>query len=150
MSVILPDAGKSLNDIIPVLTLENWNTWRRQFTDSDIQLQLPKFKYAYEEKQMKPILADLGMGIAFSDNADFKRINQNGGLSISRVLHKSFIETNEEGTEAAAVTAVEVSYTSAGPDQPYFFTVNRPFIYFIQEKSTGTILFIGVVTNPNL
>ena len=93
----------------------------------------------------------MGMGVAFnSDLADFKRINTQGGLYISRVMHKTFIETNEEGTEAAAVTAVEVGETSVGPDQPVYFTVNRPFVYFIQEKSTGTILFIGTVMNPNL
>jgi serpin B len=151
MSVLLPDAGKSVGDIIPLLSQENWNTWSKQFADRDIQLQLPKFKYAYEEKQMKPILSSMGMGVAFdADQADFTRINPEGGLYISRVLHKSYIATDEEGTEAAAVTAVEIGVTSAGPDQVYHFTVNRPFIYFIQEKSTGTILFIGTVMNPNL
>ena len=151
MSVLLPDAGKSVGDIIPLLSQENWNTWSKQFADRDIQLQLPKFKYAYEEKQMKPILSGMGMGVAFdADQADFTRINPEGGLYISRVLHKSYIATDEEGTEAAAVTAVEIGVTSAGPDQVYHFTVNRPFVYFIQEKSTGTILFIGTVMNPNL
>jgi len=151
MSVLLPDAGKSVGDIIPLLSQENWNTWSKQFADRDIKLQLPKFKYAYEEKEMKPILSGMGMGVAFdADQADFTRINPEGGLYISRVLHKSYIATDEEGTEAAAVTAVEIGVTSAGPDQVYHFTVNRPFIYFIQEKSTGTILFIGTVMNPNL
>jgi serine protease inhibitor len=150
MSVLLPDADKTVGDIIKQLSLENWNSWSKQFNEADIQLQVPKFKYEYNEKQMKPILTDMGMGVAFSDNADFTRINKEGGLCISRVLHKTYIETNEEGTEAAAVTAVEISNTSVGPDQPYFFTINRPFVYFIQEKSTGTILFIGTVMNPNL
>jgi serine protease inhibitor len=151
MVVLLPDADKKVNDIIPQLSQENWNTWSKQFSDADIQLQLPKFKYEYNEKQMKPILSGMGMGVAFdSDNADFKRINSEGGLYISRVLHKTFIENNEEGTEAAAVTAVEVGVTSVGPDQSIHFTVDRPFVYFIQEKSTGTILFIGTVMNPNL
>jgi len=149
MSVILPDAGKSVGDIIPLLSQESWNTWSKQFADREIQLQLPKFKYAYEEKQMKPILSGMGMGVAFdTDQADFKRINPDGGLYISRVLHKSYIATDEEGTEAAAVTAVEIGRTSVEPDQVYHFTINRPFIYFIQEKSTGTILFIGTVMNP--
>jgi len=151
MSILLPDAGKTVEDVITQLSQENWNTWSEQFVNRDIQLQLPKFKYKYEEKQMKPILSDLGMSVAFDpDNADFTRINSDGGLYISRVLHKTFIETNEEGTEAAAVTAVEVGVTSVGPDQPYPFTIDRPFVYFIQEKSTGTILFIGTVMNPNL
>jgi serpin B len=150
MTVLLPDADKSVSEVISQLTQQNWNTWSRQFTELDIQLQLPKFKYEYNEENMKPILIAMGMGEAFSpDNADFTRINPEGGLYISRVIHKSFIETNEEGTEAAAVTAVEMSETSAGPDQPYYFTINRPFVYFIQEKATGTILFIGTVMNPN-
>ena len=149
MSVILPDAGKSVGDIIPLLSQESWNTWSKQFSNRDIQLQLPKFKYAYEEKQMKPVLSGMGMGVAFDpDQADFTRINKMGDLYISRVLHKSYIATDEVGTEAAAVTAVEIGVTSVGPDQVYYFTINRPFIYFIQEKSTGTILFIGTVMNP--
>jgi serine protease inhibitor len=151
MSIVLPDANKTVNEIIPQLSQQNWNTWSKQFVDRDVQLQLPKFKYEYNEEQMKPILTAMGMGVAFdSNNADFTRINSNGGLYISRVIHKTYIETNEEGSEAAAVTAVEISNTSVGPDQPYFFTINRPFVYFIQEKSTGTILFIGTVMNPNL
>jgi serpin B len=151
MAVILPEQGKSVNDIISMLSQENWNSWSRQFAEKDIQLQLPKFRYEYDEEQMKQILSDMGMAVAFdSDQADFTRINSNGGLYISRVKHKTFIETNEDGSEAAAVTSVEVGVTSVGPDQPYFFAVNRPFVYFIQEKSTGTILFIGTVMNPDL
>lgn len=151
MSVLLPDAGKTVEDVITQLSQENWNTWSSQFANRDIELQMPKFKYEYNEKQMKPILSDMGMGVAFDlENADFTRINPDGGLYISRVLHKTFIKTDEEGSEAAAVTAVEVGVTSVGPDQPYFFTIDRPFVYFIQEKSTGTILFIGKVMNPNL
>jgi serpin B len=151
MSILLPDPGKTVEDVITQLSQANWNTWSAQFAERDIQLQLPKFKYEYNEKQMKPILSGMGMGVAFDPvNADFTRINSDGGLYISRILHKTFIETNEEGTEAAAVTAVEVGVTSVGPDQTYYFTINRPFVYFIQEKSTGTILFIGTVMNPNL
>lgn len=151
MDIILPDAGKTVNDIIPQLSQENWNTWNSQFVNRDIQLQLPKFEYKYNEEQMKTILSDMGMGVAFdSDHADFTRINSNGGLYISNVLHKTYIKTDEEGSEAAAVTAVEIGVTSVGPDQPYYFTIDRPFIYFIREKSTGTILFIGTVMNPNL
>jgi len=150
MTVLLPNYNKSINELISQLTQANWNTWSQQFSETDIQLQLPRFKYEYKEENMKPILTALGMGVAFTDNADFARINPNADLSISRVLHNTFIETNEEGSEAAAVTLVEMVETSAGPDQPYYFTVDRPFVYFISEKSTGTILFIGTVMNPAL
>lgn len=151
MTVLLPDAGKTVNDIIPLLSQENRDSWSPLFNEKDIQLQMPKFKYEYEEKNMKPILTDMGMGVAFdSHNADFTRINSEGSLYISRMMHKTYIETNEEGSEAAAATVVEVSRDTAGSPDTFLFTVNRPFVYFIQEKSTGTILFIGTVMNPNL
>jgi len=151
MTVLLPDANKTVNDIIPLLSLANWDTWSVAFQEKDIQLQMPKFKYEYEEKQMIPILSGMGMGEAFDPyKANFTRINANGGLYISRVIHKTFIETTEDGSEAAAVTAVEMAVTSIGPNTPYKFIINRPFVYFIQEKSTGTILFIGVVMNPSV
>jgi len=151
MTVLLPDANKTVSDIIPLLSQANWETWSAAFQEKDIQLQLPKFKYKYDEKQMIPILSGMGMGEAFDEyKANFTRINANGGLYISRVIHKTFIETNEEGSEAAAATLVELRENSIGTNAPYFFTVNRPFIYFIQEKSTGTILFIGVVMNPSV
>jgi serpin B len=150
MTVLLPNYNKSVNDVISQLTQANWDTWSQQFSETDIQLQLPRFKYEYKEENMKPILTALGMGVAFTDNADFARINPDADLLISRVLHNTFIETNEEGSEAAAVTLVEMVETTAGPDLPYYFTVDRPFVYFISEKSTGTILFIGTVINPAL
>lgn len=149
MTVLLPEYGKRVSDVIVQLTQENWNLWSKQYVEKDIQVQLPKFKYAYQEKNMESILTALGMGVAFDPyQADFTRINSRGGLYISRVLHKSFIETNEEGTEASGVTAVEISNTAINVDELYYFTINRPFVYFIQEKATGTILFIGTVMNP--
>lgn len=152
MTVLLPDADKTVNDVISQLSVENWKAWSSQFADTDVKLQLPKFKSEYDEQKMKPILSSMGMGIAFDPfNADFTGINSDGGLYISAVKHKTYIETNEEGTEAAAVTSVEVGTTSAGPDdpQPLFMKIDRPFVYFIQEKATGTVLFIGTVMNPN-
>jgi len=151
MTVLLPDTDKTVNDVIGQLSVENWASWSSQFSNTDVKLQLPKFRYEYDEKNMKPILSSLGMELAFdSDNADFTGINSAGGLYISEVKHKTFIETNEQGTEAAAVTSVEVGVTSAGPGdpQPLFMKIDRPFVYFIQEKSSGTILFIGTVMNP--
>jgi len=87
------------------------------------------------------------MGIAFSPLADFSNISD-AGLMISRVEHQTFIETNEEGTEAAAATVV-VIIDSAGPTG-LKINLNRPFLYFIRETSTGTILFMGRVGDPTL
>ena len=88
----------------------------------------------------------MGMGIAFSDNADFSNISDLS-LLIANVLHQAFIETNEEGTEAAAATVVEVSNTSA-PPHPFSLNVDHSFLYLIRETSTNSILFMGKVADP--
>lgn len=149
MTVLLPEAGSSINSLIAQLSQQNWTEWSKDFSQHDVVLQLPKFKYEYEQQKMIDVLSQMGMGVAFDpDNADFTRINKDGGLFISEVKHKTFIETNEEGTEAAAVTSVGIGVTSVGPGSTVYFTVNRPFVYFISEKTSGAILFIGVVYNP--
>jgi serine protease inhibitor len=92
----------------------------------------------------------MGMGIAFSSAADFTGINRGGGLNIDYVKHKSFIEVNEEGTEAAAVTVVAIVETSVGETSKVPFYVDRPFLFAITEKSTGAVLFMGTVKNPQV
>jgi serpin B len=89
----------------------------------------------------------MGMKLAFTDNADFSNIADEN-LFISRVLHNTYIEVTEEGTEAAAVTVVEIGYTSV-PMIPVF-QVNKPFLFVIRENSTGVILFIGKMGNMEL
>ena len=86
------------------------------------------------------------MGIAFSGQANFTRINRNGGLFISMVKHKSFVEVDEEGTEAAAVTVVEIRYTSMGP----VMTVDRPFVFVIRERQSNALLFMGKIVEPSI
>jgi serine protease inhibitor len=94
-------------------------------------------------------MINLGMGIAFADQADFSKIS-NQGLKISRVLHQTFIDNNEEGTEAAAATVVEIVYTTAGPSEALKVNLDHPFLYFIRESTTGTIIFMGKVSDPAL
>ena len=89
----------------------------------------------------------MGMTIAFTGNADFTKINKSGGLRIDYVKHKTFVEVNEEGTEAAAVTIVAIEKTMAGQSKIPFYA-DRPFLFAITEKDTGAILFIGKVTDP--
>jgi serine protease inhibitor len=150
MVVLLPSREKSVNDVIGQLSQDNWNNWWSRMTDTDIQIYLPKFKFSYDESRMIPILSAMGMSVAFdSDVADFTRINSNGGLVISQVKHKTYIETNEEGTEAAAVTSIGIEVTSE-PSGPYNLAIDRPFVFFISEKTTGSILFIGTLMNPLL
>jgi serpin B len=104
---------------------------------------MPKFTFSYEVS-LKDVLSAMGMEVAFTDGADFTGILPGGGLLITGVKHKTFIEVNEEGTEAAAVTSVEVGVTSIGN----FISFNKPFLFAIAEKSTGTILFVGRMMKP--
>jgi serpin B len=147
MYVFLPETNKTLENIIDKLDKDHWENWMESFTETRVDIKFPKFTYEYE-KTLNDALTDMGMGISFTGAADFTGINKNGGLKIDYVKHKSFIEVNKEGTEAAAVTVVAVELTAA--PQNVIFNVNRPFLYTITEKSTGAILFIGTVKNPQL
>ena len=109
----------------------------------NVIIQLPKFKYGFKSLLNDPLI-ELGLGIAFTDGADFTRITPGGGIFISRVIHQTFIDVNEEGTEAAAATIVEM-IESAGPGT---FKADRPFLYMIKENSTGALLFMGKVGRP--
>lgn len=147
--VFLPEQGKTTNDIVSALTIDNWHTWMDEFSSTNsIDIKFPKFNFEYEI-ELNDILTDMGMGVAFTDAADFTGINSAGGLKIGFVKHKTFVEVNEEGTEAAAVTIVSIELTSVGNEPPKIpFTVNKPFVFAITEKDTGAILFIGTVSKP--
>ncbi|NVO20904.1 MAG: serpin family protein [Bacteroidetes bacterium] len=149
MVVMLPGEGKSVSDIVNQLSSEKWSNWYQRFLSTDVHLLLPRFTFSFDEKGMKQIMADMGMQSAFNpDLADFTRINKEGSLYISEVKHKTFIETNEEGTEAAAVTSIGVGVTSVPVTKD--FIVDKPFVFFIHERTSGTILFIGTVKDPTL
>lgn len=144
MFLFLPENGKTVADVEKTLTAENWAGWLTKYdTIPEVQFSLPKFTFSYKES-LKDALSAMGMEVAFTDKANFTGILPEGGLLITDVKHKTFIEVNEEGTEAAAVTSVEISLTSIGN----FITFNKPFLFAIAEKSTGTILFIGRMMKP--
>jgi serpin B len=148
MLVLLPSNNNSCVDILAELSTEKLDSWTNGLAETNVLVQLPKFKFE-TFKLLNDPLTSMGMGVAFSDNADFTRINPEGNLFISRVMHKTFIDVNEEGTEAAAVTAVEISLTSAGGEpQPVYFIADRPFLFLIRENSSGSILFIGKLSQP--
>ena len=147
MFVFLPHEENSLEDIVNELGVDSWKNWMESFTDTvNIDLKLPRLKYKYEIT-LNDVLSDMGMGVAFGDGADFTGINKGGGLKIDYVKHKTFIDVNEKGTEAAAVTVVAVVVTSVGPNNMQF-NLNRPFLYAISQKNTDAILFMGTVKNP--
>lgn len=149
MLLFLPKEGKTSNDIISEMSDANWNEWTSGLAKSDsIIIHLPKFKIEYDKK-LKNNLVDMGMGVAFSDMADFSNMTPES-VFISEVIHKSFVEVNEEGTEAAAVTVVVVELTTANPEGIIELHFNKPFVFAIYEKSTNAILFLGEVLNPTI
>ena len=144
MAVVLPNSDVDINQLISQLTAEKWLEWVGSFAKQPGSLALPKFTFEYEI-ELKKALSALGMGIAFSDVADFTNMYAGGGIYINKVKHKSFVEVNEEGTKAAAVTSVEMRFTSVGGN--FQMLVDRPFMFIIYENHSQTILFIGKITN---
>lgn len=144
MTVVLPAAGKSVDDVAATLQGSAWKEWTSQFRDADVELQLPRFKLEWA-RMLIPDLQTLGMRAAFVDGvADFSRITTSGTpLFISLVKQKTYVDVNEEGTEAAAVTNVGISLTSAPVRRP--FIVDRPFVFVLRERLSGTILFMGKI-----
>jgi serpin B len=145
MVVILPEQGKTPGDLVGKMDADQWSTWLGTSSMTNIQIELPKFKYGFKDLLNDPLI-NLGLGVAFSGAADFSRITPGGGLYISRVIHQTFIDVQEEGTEAAAATIVEILETSV--PQTLIFRADRPFLYVIKENSTGAILFMGKVGKP--
>lgn len=143
MVVMLPATGKSTADLVGKMDVEQWNAWFEQSGMENIRIELPKFKYGWKDSLNQP-LKNLGLGIAFS-GADFSRITPGAMLYISRVIHQTFIDVMEEGTEAAAATIVEIRESAA--IEPVF-RADKPFLYVIKENSTGAILFMGKVGEP--
>lgn len=149
MVILLPVSGNNSQDIIDVLTAANWKSWMGTFEMTDrVQITMPRFKYAFET-QLKNVLKIMGMQKAFMPaNADFSGISDED-LYISEAIHKSYIDVNETGTEAAAVTGLVFTTTSIGDEPPTVpFYVDRPFVYAITENDTDAILFIGEVNHP--
>lgn len=149
MYVFLPNKDSSLDDFYKNLNADNWQKWMSQFSKNEGQVVLPKFKLEYESS-LKNALKALGMDIAFDpDKADFKNMFAKPMQAyISEVLHKTYVDVNEEGTEAAAVTSVTVGATSVMlPKQPFQLIADHPFFYAIRDNQTGTVLFMGAVVD---
>ena len=150
MVVILPGEGVGLSSLIAELDAYRWDNWIDQFEYRPGNIYLPKFQLKYKAK-LNSTLAAMGMGNAFTPGvADFSGISDKTALYISRVLHKTFLEVTEEGTEAAAVTVVEIRYTSVGDeeDEVFVMRIDRPFLMAIRHRGTDTLLFVGKIGHP--
>jgi len=147
MVIVLPDPGVSVLDVISGLTPEQWNLWTSGLYTSELNLRIPRFKVEFDSKEtMIPVLTRMGMGVAFDPfKANFSNISDIP-LFIALLKQNAIIQVDEEGTEAAAVTTVGFDVTSVGPGHTIPFHVDRPFLYFIKEQSTGTILFAGLMS----
>jgi len=139
MTVILPSTGKTTGDVLENLSTEHLNTALRNLKKQKVAVSIPRFKAECKYELSAPLKA-MGMKKAFEETADFSKICDDV-LFISSIIHKTYVEVTEEGTEAAAVTVVEFETTSM-PDYP-IFCANKPFLFLIREKGTGVILFAG-------
>lgn len=147
MYIFLPKPESSLSEFQAALAPENWQTWMTQFAQRSGSIEIPRFTFEYSAT-LNDALEALGMAVAFSDDADFSNLSDTP-TAISEVKHKTFIEVNEEGTEAAAVTSVGIRALSARPAEPPFeLRVDRPFFLAIRDDQSGTVLFLGSVVEP--
>jgi serpin B len=150
MIFILQHDGKTTDDVAAQLESETRNDRMKSLGGLEVNLRLPRFKAECKYLLEENILPAMEMITPFDPySADFGGISDQR-LYISSVIHKTYADVNEEGTEAAAVTAVEVGFTSSGPgmSSPMPFTVNKPFLFAIRERSTGIILFMGRMEAP--
>lgn len=143
MTVVLPKPEVDRAELIAGLDRNRWQQWMNGLVEQELTLALPRFELEYE-KVLNDALIALGMGVAFGGAADFTGIRESGGLYISRVKHKSYVKVDEVGTEAAAVTSVEVRETSISNAM----IADRPFLFVIHDKHSGALLFMGQIVDP--
>lgn len=146
MLIFLPKEDSSLAELCRNLNAATWESWVPQLRKQHGSISLPRFRAEYEAS-LNDALSALGMGIAFSDRADFSNLCDDAAR-ISEVKHKTFVEVNEEGTEAAAATMVGIVATAAPMHPPFRMVVDRPFFCAIRDNETGTVLFMGVIVDP--
>jgi Serine protease inhibitor len=154
MLVLLPDRKDGLRDLETTLSVQMLNDCVKQMDYREVMLALPRFKMTWGT-DVSDLLKKLGMLLAFSEQADFSGINGRRppdyeALFISAVLHKAFVEVDEEGTEAAAATGVVLKMGRLLTEPPTNFRADHPFLFAIRDKASGVILFLGRVADPTL
>ena len=148
MLIILPKSIGDLDSIETRLESHTLETYLQQMEEQEVKVYLPKFKFSCDTIELKDILTQMGMKDAFTSNADFSGINTRKELLISNVLHKTFVEVNEKGTEAAAASQLRIVFDINSKPIP-IFRADRPFIFIIKDNKTETILFMGRLVNPS-
>lgn len=148
MIILLPKETDGLDEFDKTLTVDNLSKWLSRLYKREVIVSVPKFKMT-SQFSLASVLKSMGMTDAFSTNANFSGINGKRNLFISAVIHKAYVDVNEEGTEAAAATAVGIKLTSIGPSRTPVFRADHPFLFLIRDNNSGSILFIGRLMNPN-
>ena len=146
MYVVLPPEGLDINSMIPYISESAFEAAMGMLDSREVVITMPKFKLE-TSLILNDALKAMGVETAFTGAADFKGIAETGSLAISQVKQKCYIDVTEEGTEAAAVTSIQVRLTSANINPVARMTVNRPYLFFIQDNQSGNILFAGKVVD---
>jgi serpin B len=145
MEVLLPDEDSNVDALLASLDADEWHSAVDDLTSSMFEeIVLPRFELEWE-LVLNDALIELGMGAAFGGGSDFRPMSPSGPV-LDTVVHKTYIRVDEEGTEAAAVTAADMA--GSAPAEPMVFRVDRPFVFTISDAETGTILFLGTVVDP--
>jgi serine protease inhibitor len=151
MTVILPREGTPVDEVVAALDSSSWAALVQSFREGEGAVRLPRFRMEWE-KVLNETLQAMGMVQAFEPGvADFRGISSpdggNPGLFVSLVKQKAFVDVDEEGTEAAAATVVVIDRVTSGGGR-FDFRADRPFLFFIRERLSGTILFAGLFLQP--
>jgi len=147
MIVLLPKDKNGLDSLEDSLNMQKLDSIRDMMTREPLTIQMPKFEFE-TEYNLVDSLYNLGIHDAFDENnADFQGMTDDQ-VYLEQAIHKAFVNVNEEGTEAAAITALVVRATSGPPEPRHEFIADHPFVFIIQEDNTGEILFIGRLANP--
>ena len=147
MVIVLPKNGHSIGEVEKTYARDGVAPFVASETSTeDVEVTLPKFK-AQTSMDLGKTLEGLGMKLAFSENADFSGITKEP-LAISKVIHKAFVDVDEQGTEAAAATTVGVAAVTTSIKVPKRFVADHPFLFFIRDTDSGTILFAGRLADP--
>ena len=146
MYIVLPPEGMDINSMIPYISESAFDSAMSMLDQREVILTMPKFKLE-TSLVLNDALQDMGVETAFSGAADFKGIAATGSLVLEQVKQKCYIDVTEEGTEAAAVTSVQVRLTSADRNPLARMTVDRPYVFFIQDSQSGNIMFAGKVVD---
>jgi serpin B len=146
--VLLPKTAAGLPGLEKSLTKENLAGWLRTLTTRNVQVSLPKFR-AESEFSLAKTLSAMGMPSAFTDRADFSGITARGGLQISQIVHKAFVDVSERGTEAAAASGIGVRAMALhAPEEVVIFRADHPFLFVIRDTRNEAVLFVGRLMNP--